>query len=116
MTYNKGISESRLTSATANRKRKKHGDAVRHLGHVFAPFIIETNGYLESEAFEVINVLSRHVRPWLQPFFRHDMLRSLSVALQRQITLALNVARHKYRHQAYVSAVMTGVALTSGLE
>ena len=102
--------------SAANRKRKKHDAAVKRQQHVFAPFIIEVNGYMDPDAFEVINVLTRHVPAWLQPFFRHDMLRTLSVALQRQITCALNAARHKYRNQAYASAVMTGVAPTSGLE
>ena len=82
----------------ANVKVKAHRKAVEKVGHVFAPFIIETTGYLHPDALEVINILGNQLHSWMKPFFRMSMLRSLSVSLQRHKTMAITVALQKYRH------------------
>ena len=79
----------------ANVKMRAHGEAVKKKGHIFAPFIMETDGYLHSDAVSVIQILARHVQPWQAPFFTGEMLRALSVNLMRQKCLAVEAAIKK---------------------
>ena len=90
----------------AARKEYKHKQAVEKFGHRFAPFVMETTGYLHHNALEMISVLAAHLPPWMAPFFRHEMMRTLSVTLQRQKTLAIKMAVHKYRNQAARLAIV----------
>ena len=76
----------------ANIKVKNHQQAVKKAGHEFAPFIIETDGYLHSDAVLVIQVLARSLPPWQHSFFIRDMLRAISVNLMRQKVLAVTKA------------------------
>ena len=93
--------------AMASRKEAKHKDAVEQFGHRFAPFVMETTGYLHHNALELISALAAHLRPWMVPFFRHEMMRALSVSLQRQKTLAIKMAVNKHRNQAARLAIGT---------
>ena len=81
----------------ANTKVKDHRQAVKKAGHEFAPFFIETDGYLHSDAITVIQVLARSLQPWQHPFFIRDMLRAISVNLMRQKCLAIEAAIIKLR-------------------
>ena len=90
----------------ASRKEAKHKHAVEQFGHRFAPFVMETTGYLHHNALELISALAAHLRPWMVPFFRHEMMRALSVSLQRQKTLAIKMAVNKHRNQAARLAIV----------
>ena len=81
----------------ANEKMRSHKKAVEKVGHIFAPFIMETTGYLHQDAVEVIRFLEHQIQPWLRPFFRRDLMRALSVSLARQKVEAVVQALQKQR-------------------
>ena len=96
----------KAAATMASRKELKHKQAVEQFGHRFAPFVMETTGYLHHNAVELISALAAHLPPWMAPFFRHEMMRTLSVCLQRQKTLAIKMAVNKYRNQAARLAIV----------
>ena len=81
----------------ANTKVRAHDQAVTKRGHLFAPFIIETDGYMHTDAIEVLRFLRNQLHSWQRPFFNSDILRALSVNLERQKSLAIEAAIQKQR-------------------
>ena len=83
--------------AVANAKFKAHSEAVKKRQHLFAPFIMETDGYLHSDAIGVLRFLRSQLHTWQRPFFHCDILRALSVNLERQKNIAVEAAIAKQR-------------------
>ena len=86
--------------AAATRKVKAHSKAVEQVGHIFVPFILETDGYLHADAFELIRTLANQLQPWMKHFFIYDIMRALSVSLERQKMMSVSAAVTKHRSGA----------------
>ena len=89
--------EGNRARAKANEKVKAHSKAVEAVGHIFAPFIMETTGYLHPDAIQVIKFLKNQLQPWLRPFFHRDIMRALSMSLTKQKVEAIVQAVQKQR-------------------
>ena len=74
--------------------------AVEAVEHIFIPFVIETTGYLDQEAFKLIKALAlaSQIHIWQKrDDFTNEIRRALSVALTRQKVRAITVASEIYR-------------------
>ena len=74
-----------------NKKKSKHGGAVKAGGATFVPFIMETDGLLHYGAIEVIK-LSRQLTYHMRSSFVNDMRRTLSIALAKENSKAVCTA------------------------
>jgi hypothetical protein len=81
----------------AIEKERKHGDAVRAVGHEFVPFAMEVTGVMDNSAEELIRRLGRGLPPNLRQNFYSDMNHAVQVAVARGRANAINSAIAKQR-------------------
>ena len=81
----------------AQAKWTAHHRAVEAAEHIFIPFVIETTGYLDPEAFKLIKALASQIHMWQKRAFTNEITRAISVALTRQKVRAITAASERYR-------------------
>ena len=76
----------------AQEKIRKHEEAVKAAGNVFAPFVLETSGFLHHAAIQTIKKLSRMLHRHQRHDFITEIKRSVSISLAREKIRALTTA------------------------
>jgi hypothetical protein len=67
----------------AATKREIHTQAIEKTGATFIPFAMETLGHADKCCYELIQTISKHLRPYQQHRFRQKMLHAACTALAK---------------------------------
>ena len=80
--------------AAAKAKRKKHEDAVKRIGHVFHPFVLEATGFTDESCVRTIDAIadSNSMPRWQRFEFTRDMMHATSIAMARGRATAVRIA------------------------
>ena len=86
--------------AAARAKRKKHEDAVKKIGHVFHPFVLEATGFTDESCVKMIDAIAdgNSMPRWLRFEFTRDMMHATSIAMARGRATALRIAVQRCIH------------------